>query len=186
MAPPTSPLPPPTPSADRREPPLAARCPRFRRRPVRSAAAIQNVLESGRCNCDDLQPGSPAHTSQAAIRLAFVRAWRAFTRAVATSITTASSLPKFISSGVEPLKARKERGLVAGAQPTTTGRAASGALGARERRSGGRAPCYEQQSRCGVATGCQALRTLGRAISERRTEIFSKTGTRGASLPRGW
>jgi hypothetical protein len=41
----------------------------------------------------------------AAIRFAFIRFWRAFTRAAARSMATASPLPKDISSGVGPLKA---------------------------------------------------------------------------------
>jgi len=58
--------------------------------------------------------------------------------------------------------------LVAESPPTTARCVASDALRAREGRYGGHGPCYEQQPHCGVAAGCQALGSRGRAISERR------------------
>ena len=69
-------------------------------RPRRSPAASQDILHPARCNCNTPKSGSPAQTPQAAIRFAFNRSCRALTRAAARSMTTASPLPKYISSGV--------------------------------------------------------------------------------------
>jgi hypothetical protein len=59
------------------------------------AAAFQDILHSTRCNCNAPKSGSPAQTPQAAIRFAFIRPWRALTRAAARSMTTASLGTKY-------------------------------------------------------------------------------------------
>jgi len=58
-------------------------------------AASQDILHSAVCNCNAPKSGRPAQTPQAAARFAFMRSWRALTRAAARSMTTASPLPKY-------------------------------------------------------------------------------------------
>ena len=62
---------------------------------IASAARSQDILHSARCNCNAPKSRPAAQTPQVAIRFAFIRSWRALTRAAARSMATASLLPKY-------------------------------------------------------------------------------------------